>query len=352
MSPTGCCIYEPPPPPARTSTSRIAQTASASATAVVKTATASFTLAAPPRPTDGRIPKATVSFDYKDILKPRRRSKEKDPVVRKAAVDSLFESMCEAIEEIGDLLSQSLVLTHSPGSTTKRRRKACGRVVCPAGKTCDEIPFASSAEGGTGAITKCIIALGNSIQGGFLNWLRKSAGIRDGDHYLLQLTNVNCQDFLKGSARRNLYRRQQSPPTSGLTSQMQQLDVTMFGPLGAKDIFDHGLYYIGDLSSGRYAVNISLINGGVAGYYIIDYQGATYAAAYLNATVPPGATFDFTLPEDATGVTLMLDSTGDFDVSGSMTKLSEASGAHQRASAQIWLTFFISFLGVISGTLA
>ncbi|KAF9549388.1 hypothetical protein CPC08DRAFT_769092 [Agrocybe pediades] len=364
---------EPPPPPTtkqvtrtatKTSTSRIAQTAtkttvsesvsesaSISATAVEETATASFSLAPPPTPTDGHIEKAQVSFNYEDILQPRAKSKEQDVAVRKAAVDSLFENMCKGIEEFGDRDSQSIVLTHNPSSGKENRKEACGNVSCAAGQSCDEFPFASSAEGGLGAIANCIIALGNSIQGGFLRSLLSSAGIGDGDHYLLQLTNVNCQDFLPTSGRRDLDRRQQVPPTSGLTSQMQELDVTTFGALGANDAFDHGLYYIGDLTSGQYAVNISLTNGVVSAYYIIDYQGATYAASYFNASMT-GAALDFTLPSDTTGVTLMLDSVLDFNVSGSMTKISGgSSGARQQASAQIWFMVLIGALGLVSNTL-
>ncbi|KAF4616580.1 hypothetical protein D9613_008946 [Agrocybe pediades] len=336
-SPSGCCIEEgeePPPPPTtkqvtrtatKTSTSRIAQTAtettvsesvsesaSISATAVEETATASFSLAPPPTPTDGRIAKAQISFNYEDILQPRAKSKEQDVAVRKAAVDSASKN-----SEIETVRASFLHITQARARKTGKRRAEKFPVR-------QDNRATSSAEGGLGAIANCIIALGNSIQGGFIRSLLSSAGIGDGDHYLLQLTNLNCQDFLPTSGRRDLDRRQQVPPTSGLTSQMQELDVTTFGALGANDAFDHGLYYIGDLTSGH---------------------------SYFNASMT-GAALDFTLPSDTTGVTLMLDSVLDFNVSGSMTKISGgSSGARQQASAQIWFMVLIGALGLVSNTL-
>jgi hypothetical protein len=44
----------------------------------------------------------------------------------------------------------------------------------------------------------------------------------EGDHYELQLTNVNCNDLISSSDKRNLHTRQQE--TSGLTSELQEIE--------------------------------------------------------------------------------------------------------------------------------
>jgi hypothetical protein len=44
----------------------------------------------------------------------------------------------------------------------------------------------------------------------------------EGDHYELQLTNVDCNDLISSSDKRDLHTRQQE--TSGLTSELQEIE--------------------------------------------------------------------------------------------------------------------------------
>jgi len=168
------------------------------------------------------------------------------------------------IEQFGDSKSQSIILTHRPSLTGKNREEACGKVDCPVGFQCDEVwlliivvllliyriflvpicqyrgwwprchcKLHNSSEWSIyfpctfqSMLRHLLQWLGNSIQGGFIRSLLSSRGITPGDHYLLQLTNVKCEDFLEKRRRREILSTRQQDSTSGLTSQMQTLNGT------------------------------------------------------------------------------------------------------------------------------
>ncbi|KDR81298.1 hypothetical protein GALMADRAFT_1125289 [Galerina marginata CBS 339.88] len=209
----------------------------------------SSTAGTPQKPTETRNPKGTVSLDYEDMLIPRKKTQ--DAATRKEAVDSLFKNMCLGMKERGALDTQTEIFTYTRSQQSANRREACGGVTCDPGESCDEYPFASTAEGGAGAIANCIIELGNSIQGGFLSTLLRGNMINENDHYTLELKNVKCEELLASPKKRDILHARQ-PETSGLTTQLQEIDMYTFGPFISSDVHNHSLYYIGDLSSGNY----------------------------------------------------------------------------------------------------
>lgn len=57
--------------------------------------------------------------------------------------------------------------------------------------SCDEYPYASSQQGGAGAVTRCVPAHENSVQGGTLSSFYTRSSIQDGDPYTVSFTNTD-----------------------------------------------------------------------------------------------------------------------------------------------------------------
>ncbi|KAK0530851.1 hypothetical protein OC834_003169 [Tilletia horrida] len=55
--------------------------------------------------------------------------------------------------------------------------------------SCDEYPFASSAEGGAGAVTRCVPSRENSVQGGTLSSFYTNNGVTNGQAYNVGFSN-------------------------------------------------------------------------------------------------------------------------------------------------------------------
>ncbi|CAB4031408.1 Hypothetical predicted protein [Paramuricea clavata] len=79
--------------------------------------------------------------------------------------------------------SQLHRITDRNAIAKNRRDSGCTRMPKPPGKNCDEYPFASSQEGGTGAQIMAVPIRENSMQGGLLGGFYRSQGIGDGDCY-------------------------------------------------------------------------------------------------------------------------------------------------------------------------
>jgi hypothetical protein len=75
------------------------------------------------------------------------------------------------------------------------RNEACGPVVCPGPGdpsnfiSCDEYPFASSREGGSGARTKCVPKRENDSLGATLGNFYRANNIKNGDKYCVKTTD-------------------------------------------------------------------------------------------------------------------------------------------------------------------
>lgn len=67
------------------------------------------------------------------------------------------------------------------------RRAACGSAECGSGESCDEYPFASSQEGGAGAVRLCVPERQNNSQGGTLSAFYQRESIGNNDEYCVQL---------------------------------------------------------------------------------------------------------------------------------------------------------------------
>ena len=65
--------------------------------------------------------------------------------------------------------------------------------------SCDEYPYASSAEGGAGSVTRCVPSTENSRQGGTLSSFYTNNGITDGDAYNVAFANTGGLQYCSGS---------------------------------------------------------------------------------------------------------------------------------------------------------
>ncbi|KIS69430.1 uncharacterized protein UMAG_11931 [Mycosarcoma maydis] len=100
--------------------------------------------------------------------------------------------------------------------------------------SCDEYPYASSREGGTGSVTRCVPATENSRQGGTLSSFYTNNGITDGDAYNVAFTSTSGLQYCSGSCtntgnqliRKNLAIGPQYTPRSFVTNEGHEL--TMF----------------------------------------------------------------------------------------------------------------------------
>ncbi|CAO1628901.1 unnamed protein product [Parajaminaea phylloscopi] len=99
---------------------------------------------------------------------------------------------------------KSSTLHRDPTSATAHRAaNACHSPNRCAGDTangsCDEYPYASSAEGGAGAITRCVPAHENSVQGGTLSSFYTRSKISNGDGYDVAFHNIDGLEYAAGS---------------------------------------------------------------------------------------------------------------------------------------------------------
>jgi len=56
--------------------------------------------------------------------------------------------------------------------------------------TCDEYPFASTVEGGTGAHRSCVVGFQNSLQGGRLSAFYSN--LNYGDQFVVRVSGIDC----------------------------------------------------------------------------------------------------------------------------------------------------------------
>lgn len=78
------------------------------------------------------------------------------------------------------------VLTKDSGAETQNRKEVCLKSFLRShGGECDEYPFASTRQGGSGAREMEVPARENRCQGGTLNAQQVMRGIQDGDDYLV-----------------------------------------------------------------------------------------------------------------------------------------------------------------------
>jgi hypothetical protein len=128
-------------------------------------------------------------------------------------MDEIYENMCKGLAASGttdDVQTAILTLDEKTGDALRKakaaRRKAAlcagaGKLKCPKGGSCDEFPFASSLEGGSGAQIGCVPQWQNDWQGTYYNsWLSEqlnSGKLVRGGKYRVKIKGLDCSQFMK-----------------------------------------------------------------------------------------------------------------------------------------------------------
>jgi len=221
-------------------------------------------------------------------------------------LDEIFENMCKgtlASSTTTDPNSAILTLRRETGKDLQRlknrarRAAGCGgKLRCLPGSNCDEFPFASTVEGGSGATIKCVPIEQNLWQSSYMtSWqseqLKLGTLVRGGQ-FRVVLKNIDCSKFLP----RRLDKR------AGEHGILQQSDNTT---LLAASLFgnysSHNALFI-DLTKdqdtpGTYTLDYELSRGSIASGAIVDDDGE-YLESVDALTTGNKGTLSVNLEED------------------------------------------------------
>ncbi|PWN47466.1 hypothetical protein IE53DRAFT_321165 [Violaceomyces palustris] len=118
-----------------------------------------------------------------------------------AKVPNICSNDCYAIQCKG---KPTTLHRDSENSSLHRTQNACKSPNRCSGNpddsnSCDEYPFASSQEGGAGAVTRCVPAHENSVQGGTLSSFYSANSIVNGDAYTVAFTSTAGLQYCSSS---------------------------------------------------------------------------------------------------------------------------------------------------------
>ncbi|KAH8810077.1 hypothetical protein F5882DRAFT_434625 [Hyaloscypha sp. PMI_1271] len=166
--------------------------------------------------------------------------------------------------------------------------------------SCDEYPFASTVEGGTGAHKSCVVGFQNSLQGGKLGpFLSK---LTYGEQFVVRIVGINCatvqesdlQGCVNGASK---LKRQDNggQSDSGFTDQVRALDSISSSKAAIMPLPDGG---------GLYSVNLRLQSGEVHSVSVYSNAGAQLddGSVSISSISTTGSSFDFDLDYEEYGV--------------------------------------------------
>ncbi|KAI0408492.1 hypothetical protein F4802DRAFT_618636 [Xylaria palmicola] len=200
-------------------------------------------------------------------------------------LDEVYENMCKgtaASSTTNDPRTAILTLDPKSGkalrrSKASRRRSArctgSGKLQCPKGYSCDEFPFASSLEGGSGAQILCIPKWQNDWQGTYYgSWLSEqtnSGKLVRGGKYRVKIKGLDCSQYTK----RDLTLRDTPSQILSSNGSVTILSESAFGDYSTNN---NALFIDlteSDSTPGTYTLDYSLSNGTVLSGGIIDDSG-------------------------------------------------------------------------------
>ncbi|PKS05409.1 hypothetical protein jhhlp_008785 [Lomentospora prolificans] len=210
--------------------------------------------------------------------------------------------------------------------------------------TCDEFPFANSAQGGdpNHGTSICIPGWQNSYQGGKLNQLSRKVGA--GNDYIVEVTGWDCKTGRPTKSTQCGGRRKREELEGA------SLNEEDFFPSFTDDGKNALMMYLGDVEAGTYTYTLSVGSGSFSEVRAIDARGNTLAE-FENGlqTSTESRTFSFQLSEEVYGVSLWA-FTSDKNVSLAYnittTPASEASGSDESGAVGLgyrWATIATLF---------
>jgi len=138
--------------------------------------------------------------------------------------------------------------------------------------SCDEFPFRSTAEGGTGAWISCVVAWENNAQGHYLgSWY--SENVKPGDQFIVRVTNLDCATVqaadLQGCAG-----------ATRAKAKRDDLNNSGFESTIRKSLDNSSNLVVipfGDLDVGTFSTRAKLLSGHLSNISIIDNEGEEMA---------------------------------------------------------------------------
>nr|OQO27735.1 hypothetical protein B0A51_05527 [Rachicladosporium sp. CCFEE 5018] len=190
-------------------------------------------------------------------------------------LDEIYENMCKGTagsSSTTDPNSAIVTLKKDTGQALRRakasNRRAAGcagptRITCPPGTNCDEFPFASTDEGGSGANIVCI-KLGNLVRGG---------------QYRIVLKNIDCSKY-------PLERLDKRAEPNGVLLQngnTSLLAASLFGNQSSQNALLIDLTKDQD-TPGTYTLDYDITQGSIVSGAIVDDDGEYLANVSAGST--------------------------------------------------------------------
>lgn len=246
---------------------------------------------------------------------------------REQAVDELFESMCKGLKARGESSDSIFTFTDDDKVKADNRAKAgCTGSPCntgASGTSCDEFPFASTTDGGAGAVFSCIAVMAQNIQGGVISSFKQRNSMQSGQHYKFQISGYNCNTnsptvnaasvFVTDDA--NVPEPFGTPGEELLSLARRDLipggsendEMESFPPFTEQDVNNTIIHSVGDLPAGTYTINTRINQGTVSSLRVLDYLGDEHARANVVLGANGRQSLTFTLDRDGVGMGFFMD---------------------------------------------
>jgi hypothetical protein len=142
---------------------------------------------------------------------------------------------------------------------------------------CDEFPFKSTIEGGTGAWIRCVTGWQNRLQGSYINSWYADHGVGAGDQFIVRVVNLDCATVkltdlqsCNGAIVRPRDAGPETPGSGAETTIHRTLDNRTSVVVAS----------LGDLDSGRFQATARVVSGRLRNLALLDGDG--------EEIVPPG----------------------------------------------------------------
>jgi len=186
--------------------------------------------------------------------------------------DYIVSNICLGMRKRGK--TQNDNLTYDPTNKSQKRNAAgcvTGKCNYPVtGMSCDEYPFASTAEGGSGAQVGCVPAYQNTDQGGYLSSFYVIEGIILGRKFGVEVSGVDCSLFDRVGTLPRSGKRAIDVHSSGYNATV--LEPYRIGPQNQRRV----VLSLGDLDNGSYTLSANT-GGQFSSAILVDSDGGQIA---------------------------------------------------------------------------
>lgn len=230
-------------------------------------------------------------------------------------LDEIYENMCKGVagsSTTADPNSAIVTLDKNTGRALRRakaqRRTAAGcvgsgKLICPPGTNCDEFPFASSVEGGSGASIMCVPSWQNDWQGTYYSsWLSEVLGngkLVRGGKFRVVLKNIDCSKYV----RRRMEKRAGDSGVLQQNGNVTLLSQSLFGNFSKNNALFIDLTE-DENTPGTYSLNYDFSKGSILSGAIIDDDGE-YLTNVTALSTGGSSTASVDLEEDDGDITFL-----------------------------------------------